>query len=259
VQRRETETIYATLGRRVKASILDSVIVLALIVTIPVIMEQINEGLPEGWGVLMFAPLFFLEPLLISCWGQTVGQYVWGIKVVREADFRKCPLFLSFVRYYAKALLGWWSMIYMFFTKKHQAIHDHLAHTLVILSPYRLAKNPSFAEKGITEQELEKGFVYPSVLRRFVFFVIWWFISFIVLNSVAEELLSLSMEKERAHQILDSIDPLVTFFALILLLTVGFLAAKGLLPGARRRSQLPADSTTMGRDNQHGDDSQINP
>jgi hypothetical protein len=207
----------------------------------------------------MYVPLFFLEPLLIAYWGHTVGQYVYGIKVVREADLRKCPLFLAFVRYYAKALLGWWSMIYMFFTKKHQAIHDHLAHTLVILSPYRLAKNPSFAEKGITEQEPEKGFVYPSALRRFVFLVIWWFIALIVLFSVAEGLLSWSVGKERAHQILDSVDPLVTFLVLVLLLIVGFLAAKGLLPGARRRSQLPTDSTTMGRDNQDGDGSQVNP
>jgi hypothetical protein len=49
VQRREIEIIYATLGRRVKASILDSVIVLVLMITIPVIIGQITEGLPDGW------------------------------------------------------------------------------------------------------------------------------------------------------------------------------------------------------------------
>lgn len=257
MQNKQKEIVYATLGRRVKASILDSVIVLALIVTIPVIMGQITKGLPDGWGVLMYAPIFFLEPLLISYWGQTVGQYLWGIKVVREADLTKCPLSLSFVRYYTKAVLGWWSMIYMFFTKKHQAIHDHLAHTVVILSPYRLAKTPSFAEKGMTEQEPEEGFVYPSVLRRFGFFVIWWFVIFIALYAVAKGLLSLSVGTVKADQLLKSADPLVTFFGLILLLVVASLAAKGLLPGARRKSRTSTASLTMGTDNHDGDGPQI--
>jgi hypothetical protein len=150
-------------------------------------------------------------------------------------------------------------MIYMFFTKKHQAIHDHLVHTVVILSPYRLARTPSFAGEGMAERELEKGFVYPSALRRFGFFVIWWFVTFIVVYAVAEGVLSLSVGKKRAHYILDSVDPLVTFFALILLLTTAFLAAKGLLPGARRKFRLPTDSTAIGRDNQDGDGSQTNP
>ena len=198
----------------------------------------------------MYAPLFILEPFLVSYCGQTVGQYLWGIKVVREADLRKCPLLLSFVRYYAKALLGWWSMIYMFFSNKHKAIHDYLAHTVVILSPYRLAVKPSFAEQGMMEQEPERGFVYPSALRRFVFFFIWWFVAVIVLDTVADALLSLLVGKARAAQLMKLGDPIVTILGLILLVIVASLAAKGLLPGARRKRQTVTETTGMRSDNQ---------
>ena len=96
----------------------------------------------------MYAPVFILEPLLVSYyWGQTVGQYLWGIKIIRETDLTRCPLVLSFVRYYAKALLGLWSMIYMLFSRKHKAIHDYLAHTVVILFSLSVSEDPLVCRK----------------------------------------------------------------------------------------------------------------
>jgi hypothetical protein len=232
---------------------LDSVILLTLIIAIPVVAGQVIQGALGRWGVVMYAPVFFLEPLLVSYWGQTIGQYLFGITVVREADQSKRRLLSSFVRYYAKACLGLYSMIYMLFSGKHKAIHDYLARTVVILSPYRLAKTPLFVERGIMEQEPEKGFVYPSALRRFGFFVIWWFITLTVLYAIVDALLSLTVGTDRAARLLKSGDLLVTFLVLILLLVVASLAAKGLLPGARRRPHTFTDLMATSTDNEDCD------
>ncbi len=244
-QESKDEIIYATIGRRIKASIFDSVILLFLFVIIPVIVGQfVQSPLGALRALVMFAPIFIFEPLLVSYWGQTVGQYFLGIKVVREVGMSKCPLLLSFARYYTKAILGLWSVLYILFSKKHKAIHDYLAHTVVILSPSRLANNPLFAESGITEQEQEKDFLYPSALRRFVFFVIWWLVASIVLDKIVNGLLSLVVGTDRAAQLIKSGDPFMTFILLILMFVAASLSAKGLLPGARRLSNTD-DSIAM--------------
>lgn len=234
----ETRFIYATFGRRIKASVLDSVILLSLIVVIPVLAGQVIQGSLGRWGVVMYAPVFFLEPLHISYWGQTIGQYLFGITVVREADQSKCRLLSSFVRYYAKACLGIWSMIYMLFSSKNKAIHDYMAHTVVILSPQRLQKTPSFAAEGETELKPDEDYIYPSAWRRFVFFIIWWFVIVIVVGLITDSLLSYFVGEDKAANLLKSGDRLIRILDATLALAVAFLAAKGVLPGARRRRKV---------------------
>ena len=245
VENSDTKVVYATLGRRLMASVIDSWVLLFFFIGIPLLIEPFTKESFTGLAVLMYAPVFVLEPLLVSYWGQTVGQYLMGIRVVREADLSRCLLLLSFVRYYLKAVLGVWSLVYIFFSRNHKAIHDYVTHTVVILSPYRLAKSPSFAEEGMTEQKTEKDYLYPSVLRRFVLFIVWWVVTIIVMQAVAEGLLSLVVGTDRAEQLLESGDRLVTTIEVILLLVIASLSAKGLLPGAEKKN--PRHSQTRRR------------
>jgi uncharacterized RDD family membrane protein YckC len=230
--------VYATFGRRLKASIIDSVVLLVILLAVPLTSSLFVNDSFRGLAVLMYGPLFILEPLLVSFWGQTIGQYVLGMKVVREHTLSKCPLHLSFVRFYAKAILGLWSMIYMAFSTKHKAIHDYLAQTVVVLSPARLAKNPSFAQVGEPEQTEETQYVYPSRLRRFAIFVVWWFAVIISFDLVAEGILSIFVGSPEATKLWKSVDKLVSIFDSVLLVVIASLAAKGLLPGARRTLKL---------------------
>ena len=53
----------------------------------------------------MFAPILFLEPILVAYLGATVGQRVFGMEVVQVDTRSKCPLHIAFFRYLAKAAL----------------------------------------------------------------------------------------------------------------------------------------------------------
>ena len=230
------ELMYATLALRIKASIIDSTILLGLLICIPLTLGLILKETNSSLGILMYSPLLFLEPLLVSFFGSTVGQYFFGIKVVRQDDLSKCPLGSSFVRYYIKTFLGWLSMIYMFFSKRHQAIHDHLAKTLVILSPERIAKCPSFADKGVQEQEPKRDFIYPTKLRRFLMFIVWYGVAEVALIALFYGLVFLiSPDSLTADGALPkSVDRFITFVDIFLLIYLASLAAKGYLPGARK-------------------------
>jgi uncharacterized RDD family membrane protein YckC len=236
----DRSTLYATIGRRLKASVIDGVVVTASIVVIPLAIHALfGANKMPLMGLLMYAPLLALEPVLVSFWGQTVGQYVLGIKVIREKDSAKCPLPQSFCRFYVKAIFGIWSMIYMVFSQRHKAIHDYLAGTLVILSPARLRADPSFADRGEGEQEGDAKFVYPSVRRRFVYFLVWYFAILFGVDLLLKIILRIIAGSDRADRLFQAGDTVIEVFGWILLIVVASLAAKGRLPGAKRTRKFP--------------------
>lgn len=237
--------LYATLPRRIKASIVDGIVLLTLIILSPLIVGSIT-GKDSGLNALaMFAPPLLLEPILISYLGFTLGQYVFGIKVVRLDTGGKCPLIASFARYYTKALLGSLSMAYMLFSKKHQAIHDYVAKTLVVLSDKRIDRNPDFAEYGEFEQDLEGDYIYPSALKRFGFFLLWLVPVSIVYGIVVEvaALLMLPGYTIETEELPKGIDIATDLIGSIVFIAFAVLASKGYLPGAKRKLKLIENKT----------------
>lgn len=236
-----TNILYATLPRRIKASIIDGVFVLALFILSPMAIAAIT-GRETGLNALaMFAPLLVLEPLLVSLCGFTLGQYLFGIQVVRQDTGGKCPLFASFMRYYTKALLGTLSIAVMLFSKKHQAIHDQVAQTLVVLSRKRIEKDPEFAQYGEREQmhEDDSTFAYPSALRRFSFFCLWMIVASILYGFIAETAAQIllpgyTIESESLPK---PIEIAVNAIYSILFISIAVLASKGYLPGAKRKQK----------------------
>ena len=229
------EPLYATLAFRIKASIIDSMILLALLILIPLTIGQyVNH--PGFRAFLMYSPVLFLEPLLISLTGSTIGQRLVGITVVHQDGRSRLVLPLSFVRYFFKIILGSLSLAWMFFTRRHQAIHDRVVRTIVILSPQRIAQKPSFAAEGVRELEQETSCRYPSVLRRFIFFLIWdcaaaillSFLIFGVTYLVSPDSISEDWDVPK------SVERIELYLDGILLLVFASLGAKGLLPGARK-------------------------
>src|SRR6266545_5365440 len=182
------KVLYATLPRRIKASIIDGVVLLALFILSPLIIGTLTGNDTGLSAIAMFTPPLLMEPILISFVGFTLGQYLFGIQVVRLDTGGKCPLAASFARYFTKTILGSLSIAYMLFSKKHQAIHDYLAKTLVVLSHKKIERSPEFAKHGEIEQDLENDvtYTYPSVPKRFGFFCIWTVVISIVFGIVVE-------------------------------------------------------------------------
>lgn len=233
----QDQVLYASLPRRIKAGIIDGVILLALFILCPLIIGTLTGSNSRVNGLAMFIPPLLLEPFLISYLGFTFGQYVFGIRVVRNDTGKNCPLIASFARYYTKIILGGFSMVYMLFSKKHQAIHDHVAKTIVILSEARINKNPEFAQSGEKEQIFEEDYVYPSPLRRFAFFLIWLIpvsIGYGIIVEVAALLMlpGYTLDTKKLPKVIDVVTNII---GLIIFFGLAILASKGSLPGAKRR------------------------
>jgi uncharacterized RDD family membrane protein YckC len=188
----------------------------------------------------MFAPILFLEPILVAYLGATLGQRCFGMEVIRIDTRSKCPFHIAFFRYLAKAVLGSISVVYMLFSKKHQAIHDHFANTLVLISQRKLDKNPSIEKYGEYEQTLDHNYFYPSAIRRFIFFIVWYVFAIILLAIVLEvgAILTIpgySLESDELPELFDNI---ISIIFAIIFITLAVFASKGYLPGARRKKNI---------------------
>ncbi len=244
-----SQVLYATLSRRIKASIIDGMVLLTLFICCPMVVSFLI-GKDTGLNAIsMFTPPLLLEPFLISYLGFTLGQYIFGIQVIRLDTGDKCPLIASFVRYFTKIILGSLSMVYMLFSKKHQAIHDHLAKILVVLSFKKIEQNPDFAKYGEREQSLDDNFIYPSPLKRFGYFLIWFVSAFIVYGIIVEgaALLMLPGYTIDTKNLPRDIDNVTHIIGLIIFIVLAVFASKGYLPGARRRMKVPEKNKIPGQ------------
>jgi uncharacterized RDD family membrane protein YckC len=235
------QVLYATLPRRIKASIIDGVVLLTLMVLSPLAISALVGGDTGANAIIMYMPPVLLEPILISFLGFTLGQYIFGIQVIRVNTGGKCPLAASFLRYFAKTILGGLSMAYMLFSKKHQAIHDHLAKTLVVLSRNKIEQNPEFVNYGETENILEADvtYYYPSALRRFLIFCIWAVVASLVFGILEEiaALLFVHGYTLETKKIPKEVEVISIILYSVLFIWLADLATKGNLPGARRKKK----------------------
>jgi uncharacterized RDD family membrane protein YckC len=235
------QVLYATLPRRIKASIIDGVVLMALFILCPLAIGTMTGSETGLNAIAMYTPPLLLEPFLISYLGFTLGQYIFGIQVIRLDNGEKCPLVASFARYYTKLLLGSLSMVYMLFSKKHQAIHDHVAKTLVVLSHKKIEQNPEFAIYGEKEQDFENDvtFAYPSILRRFVFFCIWIVVASIAFGILFEgaALLILPGYTLDTDKMPKQIEVAANLLYSIMFISLAVFASKGYLPGAKRKKK----------------------
>jgi uncharacterized RDD family membrane protein YckC len=235
------QVIYATLPRRVKASIIDGFVLMGLFILFPLAIGTMTGSESGMNAIAMFAPPLLLEPFLISYLGYTLGQYILGIQVIRLDTCGKCPLVASFARYYTKILLGSFSLVYMLFSRKHQAIHDHVAKTIVVLSPKKIGQNPEFAKYGETEQDfkIDITYAYPSILRRFGIFCLWIVVASIAFGVLIEgtALLLLPGYTLDTEKMPKQVEVAANLLYSIMFLSLAIFASKGYLPGAKRRKK----------------------
>ncbi|MCP3940319.1 MAG: RDD family protein [Desulfobacteraceae bacterium] len=229
--------IYATLARRIKAGIIDGILYLALIIFLMFVVSQVLKDGGPIRALLIYSPLFFLEPLLVTYLGASIGQHLLGMEVMSINTRKKCPLGISLIRYFTKVLLGSLSLIYMLFSRKHQAIHDHFANTVVLLSRKKIEKNPSFANHGAIEQTYESEYKYPSPLRKFCVFIVWYLLSCILIDVLIETsaILLLPDYSIKTEKLPEGVELIRDFLLSITFITFAIWAAKGRLFGARRK------------------------
>lgn len=123
---------YAQLSTRVKAAIVDGIILMLLIYFSGELLSLFNN-VPNTVRATIFVFIFFLyEPILISIFGATVGHFFNDIVVKRENNEQRNISFpFAILRFALKAALGWLSLITISGNPKGKAIHDFVGKSVV--------------------------------------------------------------------------------------------------------------------------------
>ena len=178
---------YPRLIRRVRAILVDSIVL--PVVVFGVVMVGSAVGVSDGYAkfALLIVPIFFLEPAMVALTGGTIGHHLLGVRIATLDGQRNINIFAATLRFVVKVLLGWFSMIFILTTKRHQAFHDLLARSVVIhKSPSALPAYEILAERGSNSSE----YSYPSVWRRVLVIFGYWVLSSVVAVIVSGVLVS---------------------------------------------------------------------
>ena len=124
---------YANLLDRVKAAVVDSIIIIAMMFAASEILA-LFDTVPNFVRILLFLFIFVLyEPLFISIYGATIGHSKIGVSVRKDSDITKKVSFpVAVIRFLAKAFLGTFSLFTVTGNDKRKAIHDFVANSVVI-------------------------------------------------------------------------------------------------------------------------------
>lgn len=127
------EKTYAILQYRIKAAVIDGVIMIAFMYGISELFglfEQVHNVARAVAAIFIF---LLYDPLFTSIYGGTIGHSFSKIEVKREEDTTKNISFPSAIaRFLCKVLLGWISLVTVTGNEKKQAIHDLLVKSVVL-------------------------------------------------------------------------------------------------------------------------------
>ena len=235
--------LYATFALRVRALVLDSLILFAVLLAAVAVAANVHLG--QSGRLTLFGGLVALvilyEPLLIASRGRTVGHWLCNLRVVAPTADGRLPLWKAFLRWFLKGLTGLASFATMGATPRNQALHDLAFGTTVQVADPARAKPQHF----ILERPAVPAGTLPSGARR-ILVILGYLIVLLVLSSFGE-LLAASPACLNANRC----EPRERLFAQVV--NVAWLAAsiavctfgwQGRLPGARRRPEgaLPAQN-----------------
>jgi uncharacterized RDD family membrane protein YckC len=225
--------IYPRLLRRVRAALIDFVVFVALFFIWVFALALLQNAHPALRISLLIAALLALEPGLVAWTGGTIGHHAMGLRI-RDAEREANIGFLrASIRAVVRALLGWVSFAFVLVTKKHQAIHDYVSSTVVVL------REPTdvYAHERLPERVLETaGYILPSKVRRTIVVLLYCVVTFFVVSGISALGLSESCQSGGSCTAVDEAASIaISVGWLALLVTIIFFGARGKLYGCRRR------------------------
>jgi uncharacterized RDD family membrane protein YckC len=172
----DATTRYPRLIRRVQAVLIDGVIIPVL--AIFVVMVVGSDGYAGSYAAFAAVlAVFLLEPFLVTATGGTIGHHLRGIRVLDSKTMSGLGILRATLRFIVKTIFGIFSLIVVLTSRKHQAIHDYLSRSIVVV------KNPVALPdyEALKERQVEKtGYVYPSRVRRTAIMVLYSVLLFLL-------------------------------------------------------------------------------
>ncbi|MFK8068065.1 MAG: RDD family protein [Gammaproteobacteria bacterium] len=226
---------YPRVLRRLRALAVDSIIIpsvfIAIIITVSTLIDPgIHVLLSAGFAV------FILEPLMVSVTGGTVGHHLLGLRVIHKRTFKNLNIFSVTLRSLVKLIVGLLSVVSIFTTRQHKAIHDLLAGSIVVL------KNPQTLSsyEVLTEREFEeKGYDYATKPRQISVIIIYNLMLMAVVGSLPSLLVSEPcVINDNCSKFEELTMGMIFIFWMISSVLLIVMARKGFLLGCRRRSSV---------------------
>jgi uncharacterized RDD family membrane protein YckC len=141
--------MYPRLLRRVRAALIDSVVFAAIIIAWIYsfgLLENAHAAIKVG---LLAAACLIVEPGLVSLTGGTIGHLLMGLRVRDAGVDERIGFLRATIRGLARSLLGLFSLLFMFVTRRHQAIHDYVSRSTVVIDhPEDLPAREKFQERA---------------------------------------------------------------------------------------------------------------
>lgn len=167
----ENRKSYARIILRVRAVLIDSLFFLALLDFGGLIFQQgyISEVVFCGWVIFVILGVFLYEPLFVSLFGSTIGQYFSNLYVEDANTGKKLSFVKAFFRYFIKFFLGWASFVTMKITKRLQAFHDVLTQSVVLVRDLNVAEKTQYS----FETSMPEIAGIPSAMRRSLIIILY--------------------------------------------------------------------------------------
>jgi len=124
---------YARLFDRVKAATIDGIIIIVMMYAISEIFA-LFETVHNTFRIVAIVFIFLLyEPIFVSVYGGSIGHSFSGLGVRKDnQNDEKISFLIALIRFAAKTLLGWISLLTVSANPKQQAIHDLIGQSVVI-------------------------------------------------------------------------------------------------------------------------------
>lgn len=222
--------VYPKVFLRVKGMLLDSLILGVLIYSPVFVVVELGIESPALKALFMLIPALLFEPLCVCFSGGSIGHHYAGLQVADAKSGKKLNFFMSLVRFLIKIPLGLVSLVSILITKRHQAIHDYLSHSVMI---FKLGASAPEHHKLI-ERSVEEMADGPSVFRRLVVILAFCSLWLIVIGFV----LTLAASKkcienpDFCSQTENSMANSITLLALGVIFILVILGLMSKLPGA---------------------------
>jgi hypothetical protein len=152
--------------------------------------------------VLFVVGIFTLEPGLVSLTGGTIGHHWRKIRVTRLSGHGNINIFAATIRFVLKTMLGWFSLVLVMTTQRHQALHDLAARSLVV---YKTTDHLPAFEKLIDRPNLGDIYVMPSRWRRTLVTLVYFIMEYVIYAGTAILFVSNSCLTYRRCAALDTI------------------------------------------------------
>jgi len=224
---------YSRLSRRISAFLLDSLILGLCFFFIVFLISVIGIEKPIIQSSFAAIILLSIEPVLVALTGSSIGHHISGLRVRRANEDKKIGLFRSYFRFLVKLPLGVLSLVSVLTTRRHQAIHDLVSDSIVILKDRQQVMPYEVLSERDPQSEI---YEYPSKFRR-VLVMSGYFALLVLLIGVLSIVgfSDLCIDQGRCSRVEGVFDLTLSVSLWVGIFVIAGMGWQGRLYGARRR------------------------